>query len=134
MGFLVLGNASVPVLDQRLTGAGTASAPGVSATADLAEANGVFESPGTAGPLRSVVDPGAPNINSSNALAAVDALLLGLTPTHSVAPPATVIAPQQLSTAPSPEPPASTQNQKLDAIFGVGTAAGPRNPALNFLA
>ena len=37
----------------------------------LQEANGLF-----------ALDPGAPNINPSNSLEAIDALLLGFTPTH----------------------------------------------------
>jgi hypothetical protein len=52
----------------------------------LQQANGLFGDPGTAAPLTSVLDPGAPNINPSNALEAVDALLLGFTPTSSSAP------------------------------------------------
>ena len=50
----------------------------------LQEANGLFGNPGTTPPLVSALDPGAPNINPSNALEAVDALLLGLTPTSSM--------------------------------------------------
>lgn len=51
----------------------------------LQEANGLFGNPG-ATLLASALDPGAPNINPSNALEAIDALLLGFTPTSSPAP------------------------------------------------
>lgn len=72
----------------------------------LQETNGLFGNPGTADPLRSALDPGAPNINPSNALEAVDALLLGFTPTSS----------------------------PVGALFAVGTPAGLANPTINLLA
>lgn len=68
-------------------------------------------------PIRSPADPGAPNINPSNTLEAIAALLLGFTPTHAV----TLAAQFQ-----PPDPP------KLDAIFGVGSE--PPDPQLNVLA
>lgn len=52
----------------------------------LQETNGLFGNPGTADPLTSALNPGAPNINPTNALEAVDALLLGLTPTSASVP------------------------------------------------
>jgi hypothetical protein len=52
----------------------------------LQEANGLFGNSGTPDPLISALNPGAPNINPTNALEAVDALLLGFTPTSSPVP------------------------------------------------
>ena len=71
----------------------------------LQEANGLFGSPGAPAPLTSALDPGAPNVNSSNALEAIDALLFGFTPTSSVG-----------------------------ALFSVGTPAELANPMVNLLA
>ncbi|MBZ5590655.1 MAG: hypothetical protein LAP39_00350 [Acidobacteriia bacterium] len=128
MGFMIVANPGVAALERSLSGPAVApAAPSVPA-----EADGLFGDPGTAEPVRSGLNPGAPNINPSNALAAVDALLFGFTPTHAVAPPAPLSAPQAPSISPSPEQPASTQTQKLDAVFGVGTA--PTNPSVNLLA
>jgi hypothetical protein len=90
----------------------------------LQEANGLFGNPGTADPLTSALDPGAPNINSSNSLEALDALLLGFTPTSSVVP----------SPAPATPSTSSAEAQLVGALFGVGTAAGLANPSVNLLA
>jgi hypothetical protein len=83
----------------------------------LQEANGLFGNPGTANPLVSALDPGAPNINQSNSLEALDALLLGFTPTASVV----------------PSPPVGG-SASTGALFSVGTAAGLANPTINLLA
>ncbi len=83
----------------------------------LQEANGLFGNPGTVGPLVSALEPGAPNINPSNALEAIDALLLGFTPTSSV-----VLSPPVGGSA------------STGALFGVGTAAALANPTVNLLA
>ena len=48
----------------------------------LQEANGLFGNPGGPAPLASALDP-ALNINQSNSLQALDALLFGFTPTAS---------------------------------------------------
>jgi hypothetical protein len=74
----------------------------------LQEANGL---------LRSALDPGAPNIQPNNTLEAIDALLLGFTPTSSVV----------------PSPPVGG-SASTGALFGVGTAAGLANPTVNLLA
>jgi hypothetical protein len=87
----------------------------------LQEANGLFGNPGTA--------PGAPNINSSNALETIDALLLGLTPTSSAAQPLSASATTAASTLA-----ASSEAQLIGTLFGVGTPAGLANPAVNLLA
>lgn len=84
----------------------------------LQEANGLFGNPGTTNPLISALDPGAPSINSNNSLEAIDALLLGFTPTSSVV----------------PYSPAVGGSASTGALFGVGTAAGLANPSINVLA
>ena len=86
-------------------------------TLQLQEANGLFGDPSAAGPLRSALNPGAPNINPSNTLGALDALLLGFTPTSSVVPP----------------PPAGG-SASAGELFSVGTAAALANPTINLLA
>ena len=136
MGSVGLPGLGLSVLDQTLSS--LLSAPNVQSALEnapagdlvalsqdavqLQEANGLFGSPGTTAPLVSALDPGAPNINPSNSLEAVDALLFGFTPTSSVVPTSPV------SSA------AATQAQLLGALFGVGTPAGLTNPTINVLA
>lgn len=130
MGFMILATTGVPALDRGLSGPLVAPA----APSDLAEADGVFGDQGAVGPVRSALNPGAPNINPSNALAAIDALLFGFTPTHAVVAPAPVSAAASPSISPSPEPPPSAPTQKLDAIFSVGAGTAPKNPSVNVVA
>ena len=91
------------------------------AALQLQEANGLFGNPGTV--------PGTANINSSNALETIDALLLGLTPTSSAAQPVSASATTAASTLV-----ASSEAQLIGTLFGVGTPAGLANPAVNLLA
>ena len=95
----------------------------------LQEANGLFGNPDTADPLISALVPGAPNINSSNALEMIDALLLGLTPTSSAAQPISASATTAASTLT-----ATSEAQLIGTLFGVGTPANLANPAVNLLA
>jgi hypothetical protein len=74
----------------------------------LQEANGLSGASGAK-------DPGALNINSSNVLETIDALLLGLTPTSSTALP-------------------MGGGNATGALFGVGGVAGLANPTINLLA
>lgn len=131
MGSVIMPNLGLAALEQTL--AGVLSAPKVQAAPQnaspgdllllsaealqLQEANGLFGNPGTVAPLISALNPGAPNINPSNTLEAIDALLLGFTPTSSVV----------------PSPPVGA-SPSAGALFSVGTAAGLANPIVNFLA
>jgi hypothetical protein len=122
MNFAVSG--SLPVLDW---GSSRVKAGELFSRTDPAEGNGAAGSPGTEPPIGTALDPGAPNINSSNALPAMDALLLGFTPTHAITPPSPT--PHQTDgTSPS------NQGSGLDAVFGVGTTKLPGSPSLIILA
>jgi hypothetical protein len=124
---------SAPNMQSALENASPGDLVQISAEAvQLQEANGLFGNPGAANPLVSALDPGAPNINPSNSLEALDALLLGFTPTSSVVPPPAVGA--GTSAAPSTLPASSADAQLVGALFGVGTAAGLANPTVNLLA
>jgi hypothetical protein len=113
MGSVIMPNPGVSALDHTISSA----APKVQKTLQLQETNGLFGNPGASDPLRSALNPGAPNINPSNTLEAIDALLLGFTPTSSVV----------------PAPPVGG-SASAGALFSVGTAAGLANPTVNLLA
>lgn len=113
MGSVMMPNPGASAMDHTLSSA----TPKVQKALQLQEANGLFGDPGAADPLRSALSPGAPNINSSNTLGALDALLLGFTPTASVV----------------PVPPVGG-SASAGALFSVGTAAALANPTINLLA
>ena len=113
MGSVMMPNPGVSALDHTISSA----APKVQTRLQLQEANGLFGDPGAAEPLTSALNPGAPNINPSNTLGALDALLLGFTPTSSVV----------------PVPPVGA-SASAGALFSVGTAAALANPTVNLLA
>jgi len=116
---------STPSMQSALQNASAGDLVTLSAeAAQLQEANGLFGNPGTAAPLVSALDPGAPNINQSNSLEALDALLLGFTPTSSVV----------QSPAPVTPSTSSAEAQLVGVLFGVGTAADLADPLVNLLA
>lgn len=113
MGSVMMPNPGASALDHTISSA----APKLQKALQLQETNGLFGDPGAADPLRSTLNPGAPNINPSNTLGALDALLFGFTPTSSV------VSPPPVGASASP-----------GALFSVGTAAALANPTVNLLA
>ena len=113
MGSVMMPNPGVSALDHTSPSA----ASKVQKTLQLQAANGLFGDSGAVDPLRSALNPAAPNVNPSNALAAIDALLFGFTPTSSVV----------------PSPPVGG-SASVGALFSVGTAAALANPKVNLLA